>query len=216
MALCLHMAKYIIGGIVLLFIGFVGFSLWKSTGTEAQSAPPPAPAVFVAATSTYSSSTIGYSAVYPKEYRVDENYAYDQFGPKKLIHGVKFLIPDTMATGTNLSSNDTGISLEQLPNAIRCTGDIYLKADVRARAETINGVNYSIASSTEGAAGNTYEEVIYALADSKPCTAMRYFIHSSNMSNYTPGAVREFDMSALQQSFDSIRDSLKPLSTFTP
>ena len=44
------------------------------------------------------------------------------FGEKKLIHGVKFTIPMTMATGTNLSS-DTHLSIESLPRAKNCTGE---------------------------------------------------------------------------------------------
>src|SRR6185503_19360637 len=134
------MAKYIIGLIVLLFIGFVGYSLYKGMGASSNTQTPP-PQPFVASTSTYATSSMGVSVVYPKQNRVDENYAYDAFGPKKLIHGVKFLIPDTMATGTNLSSQDTGVSVEQLPHALRCTGDIYLKQNVHAEPMTVNGVN---------------------------------------------------------------------------
>ena len=217
MALWGHMAKYIVGIIILLFIGFVGYSLWKSMGSKAVSAPPPPPPqAYVAATSTYATSSMGFSVVYPKEFKTDESYAYDQFGPKKLIHGVKFLIPDTMATGTNLSSHDTGISVEQLPHALRCTGDIYLKANVRAKPQTISGINYSVASSSEAGAGNFYEEAVYALADSKPCTAVRYFIHSANIANFPAGTVREFDKDALKKSLDSIRDSLLLAPKQTP
>jgi len=203
------MAKYIIGVIVILFLAFVGFSLWKSMGSGGAQTPPVEVQPFVAATSTYASSTMGFSVVYPKTYTVNESYAYDQFGPKKLIHGVKFLIPDTMATGTNLSSNDTGISVEQLPHALRCTGDIYLQANVRSNPVTINGVNYSVASSSGAGAGNLYEEDVYALADSKPCTALRYFIHSTNIGNYPEGTVHEYDRAGLLEDFDSIRDSLQ-------
>ncbi len=160
------------------------------------------------ARNTYASSTMGISIKYPQSYTVDESYAYDQFGPKKLIHGVKFIIPLAMATGTNLSIQDTGISVEQLPRAKNCTGDIYLKANVKANTIIENDVRYSAATSSGAAAGNMYEEMVYALSGSSPCTAVRYYIHSSNVGDYGTGTIREFDRAALLETFDKIRRSL--------
>ncbi|HWP61382.1 MAG TPA: hypothetical protein VN495_02165, partial [Candidatus Paceibacterota bacterium] len=57
-----------------------------------------------------------------------------------------------------------------------------------------------------------YEEDVYAISGSKPCTAVRYYIHSSDINNYPPGSVTPFDESALLSAFDSIRHSL----TLTP
>ncbi|MEN9561412.1 MAG: hypothetical protein RIQ56_685 [Candidatus Parcubacteria bacterium] len=200
------MAKYVIGAIGLVFLILVGYSLTGPADKKVVEQPIVEPAPFVAATSTYASSTLGFSTIYPNTYRVDENYANDAFGPKKLIHGIKFLIPESMATGTNLLASGTGISLEQLPRAQKCTGDIYLKANVKATAQIINGVNYSVASSTE-LAGNVHDETVYALVDSKPCTAFRYSIHSTNIAAAASTSVREFDRAKLLSDFDSIRDA---------
>ncbi len=81
-------------------------------------------------------------------------------------------------------------------------------ANVTTHNVTDNGIEYSFASSTSAAAGNLYEEQVYALATSSPCTAVRYFIHSSNVGNYPAGAVREFDRAALLAEFDIIRRSV--------
>jgi hypothetical protein len=198
----------VVGVVVLAVIG-----IWAFVFKDQSMGTTPVPDIVIpmaVATSTYASSTLGVSVVYPKTYAVNEAYAYDQFGPKKLIHGVKFLMPESMATGTNLSAVDTGVSVEQLPRAVRCTGDIYLLANVKAQSTIINGVNYSVATSSGAAAGNLYEEIIYALADSKPCTALRYFMHSSNIDNYaTNTPIREFDRAAVLKDFDAIRDSLQ-------
>ena len=167
------------------------------------------------ATASFASSTLGIKVDYPKNYQLNTSYAYDQFGAKKLIHGVKFIIPTSMATGTNLSSSDTGVSIEQLPNAKKCTGDIYLLANVKAAAVTEGGVDYSIATSSGAGAGNFYEEIVYALAGSKPCIAVRYFIHSTNINNYPAGAVVEFDRATILSQFDAIRQSLE-VSVLTP
>jgi hypothetical protein len=100
------------------------------------------------------------------------------------------------------------VIVEQLPRAKNCTGDIFVYDNVKATTRTENGVTYSVASTSGAGAGNFYEETIYALAGSVPCTAVRYYIHSSNIGNYTPGTVREFDKNALLDSFDDIRTSL--------
>ena len=204
------MKSAIISLVVIIGIAGAGFFAWKTFG------PKPAPAVpqvAVDTRSTYATST--YSVRYPGNFVLNAQYAYDQFGPNKLINGVKFTIPASVAmastsspqAGTNLSS-DTYLSIEQLPRAKKCTGDIYLTASVVAQNITENGTDYSFASSTGAAAGNRYEEHVYALATSSPCTAVRYYIHSTNIGNYPAGAVREFDKAALLTEFDKIRASL--------
>ena len=159
----------------------------------------------VVATSTY--TTTSYSAVYPNDFAVDPNYSNTSVNPQKPIAGVRFIIPLTMATGTNLSA-DSYLSIEQLPRAKNCTGDIYLAANVKATSEMVNGVSYSVAQSMEAAAGNRYEEIIYARTGSDPCTAVRYAIHTTEIGNYPEGTVREFDRATLLTAFDAIRDSL--------
>ena len=182
-------------------LSVAGFYTWKVLGSRA----PAVPQVVVDTRSSYATST--YSVKYPSDFILNAPYAYGAFGPKKPINGVKFIIPGTMATGTNLSA-DTGISVEQLPRAKNCTGDIYLQANVTAHDITQNGTEYSFASSTGVAAGNLYEEHVYALATSSPCTAVRYFIHSTAIENFPAGTVREFDRGVLLTEFDKIRQSL--------
>lgn len=156
---------------------------------------------------TYASSSLGFYLKHPAAFSVNESYAYEAFGANKAIAGVKFTIPFAMATGTNLSE-DSGISVETLPRAKNCTGDIYLKANVKAEAFEENGMKYSLATSSEGAAGNMYEEWVYALADSEPCIAVRYFIHTTNIDAYDPGTVMEYDRPTLLAALDEIRRSV--------
>lgn len=198
------MMKYKIAVVVIILIGIGGYYFMSKPA--APMPQDPEPVMQQPVTQTYSTST--YSVVYPADYSVNEMYAYDQFGPTKLIHGVKFAIPMSIATGTNLSATDTGVSVEQLPRAVKCTGDIYLKADVKAVTMTDGAVEYSVATSTGAAAGNQYEEQVFALPNSSPCTAVRYFIHTTSIGNYGEGTVREFDRASLIADFDQIRRSL--------
>lgn len=200
------MLKYFIGvfGIILLALGgYYFFIPSKSAETT------PTPVVEQVKVQTYATST--FSVTYPVGYTADESYEYTQVNPKKPISGVKFTIPGAMATGTNLSS-DTYFSVETLPHAKNCTGDIYLAANVHPVSESTASTTYSVATSSGAAAGNRYEESVYAIAGSNPCTAVRYFIHYGAIENYPaagePGAVTEFDKAALTAAFDKIRDSL--------
>ena len=205
------MLKYLVGLVVIIIIAVGGYYVWEGFGGSG--APPTDTTEQVQQPTTSTYATTSFSVVYPSDFTSDDKYAYAGF-PKKPIAGVKLTIPGAMAAGTNLS-NDTYVSVETLPNAKKCTGDIYLVDDVNAHVETQGGVNYSIATSSDAGAGNFREEMVYALRESSPCVAIRYFIHSTNIGNYLPaqagdpGTVREFDRAALLSSFDAIRASVR-------
>lgn len=202
----MHMMKYyVVGAMALILLAAGGYYLLKGDAMTPSVQEETSGTPISVATSTY--ATTSYSIIYPSNFTIDPSYANTAVSPTKPIAGVKFKIPLTMATGTNLSA-DSYVSIEQLPRAKNCTADIYLAANVTATSEMVNGVSYSLASSTEGAAGNRYEEIVYARAGSNPCTAVRYFIHSTTLENYPAGTVREYDRAALIAEFDKIRDSL--------
>jgi len=196
------MGKYAVGLIALILIGGGAYYWFMADRTQTEVPQTQAPTQM--ATSTYATST--YSIVYPNDFTKDESYFYDQFSGKP-IYGVKFSIPLAVATGTNLSSTSY-LSVEQLPRARKCSGDIYLPDDVKASDSTENGVLYSVATSTGAAAGSLYEEMVYAFPKSSPCTAVRYYIRFANMGNFEPGTVREFDRGMLLSALDAIRVSL--------
>ena len=157
------------------------------------------------ATTTYSGAT--FTLTYPTDFVVDPAFSNEEVNPAKPISGVKFSVPPSMATGTNLAS-DTFLSVEWLPRAKKCSGDIYLHDNVSSQEVTDGGVVYSMASTSGAAAGNRYEEIVYAIPNSSPCTAVRYSIHFSEMANFEPGTVQEFDRAKLVSTFDEMRRSL--------
>ncbi|MCL5017271.1 MAG: hypothetical protein M1155_01230 [Patescibacteria group bacterium] len=81
-----------------------------------------------------------------------------------------------------------------------------------SKIKTINitegGNDYSVASTTDAAAGNRYQETIYAFPYTNPCIAIHYFIHYGVFENYPAGKVKQFDMQAILDQFDQIRRSL--------
>ena len=156
------------------------------------------------------------SPEHPDSYTVDETSAYQEFGPGKDISGIKFTIPASVATGTNLSA-DSYVSVEEIPKTQDCTASLFLDQPgtflgqsraLAAQTITDGGTTYSVASSTGAGAGNRYEETVYAIPGTNPCVAVRYFVHYGVIENYPPGMVSEFDKQALLAEFDRIRRTL--------
>jgi len=151
-------------------------------------------------------SALGFTFRFPQNYVVDQNYKYQELGANKTIAGVKFTVPAPATLGTNLSK-DTYISVEVQPKASTCSADLFLETKaVSTFADS--GTTYSVATSSDAAAGNRYDEAVFAIPGSSPCTAVRYFIHSTNIGNYDPGTIQEFDRVGLINEFDNIRRSL--------
>jgi hypothetical protein len=87
------------------------------------------------------------------------------------------------------------------------SGTFYARAT--EEKETIDqGVTYSVSSSMGAGAGNRYEETVYALVGTRPCFAVRYFVHYGAIENYPSGTIQQFNKQALLKEFDSIRRTL--------
>jgi len=70
--------------------------------------------------------------------------------------------------------------------------------------EVVNGFTF-VHSTSEGAgAGNFYQQEIYRMVNKNICYEVIYFMHSTNVGNYTPGTVTEFDKSSIVQKFSNI------------
>lgn len=153
----------------------------------------------------YSSSAARFSLRIPAGYLADESYRYIERGPGKEILGVKFTVATTTAAGTNLSA-DSYLSVEAVA-ANDCSATLFLD---RAKAVTVTdgSMTYSVASTTGAAAGNRYEETVYAIPGTSPCYAVRYFVHYGVFENYPAGTVKRFDAQALRNEFDAIRHTL--------
>lgn len=195
----------LIGAAVVVVIAVGGYFAWKalSGSSEPQEPSVQVETPVIPEKMTYASSTMRIAVQYPPEFNVQEQYAYTRVSPTKPISGVKFLVPASFTEGNNLAP-DSGISIEQLPRANTCTGDIYLKANVRAQQATEGAVSYSLATSSETVGSDTFEEMVFAVPSSSPCVAVRYFLHSVAAGTSTTS----YDRATVVSAFDEIRRSL--------
>ena len=161
----------------------------------------------VATQETYTDTELGLSVQYPNDFILDQEYTYNDLGDGIVIEGVRFTIPASMATGTNLS-DDSFIAVETMPDVETCSAELFVPADTATSTLTDNGQMYSFATTTDAGAGNRYEELVYTIPGTDPCLSIRYFIHYTALENYEEGTVTEFNRNSLIATFDQIRRSL--------
>ena len=156
----------------------------------------------------YGDAKLGFSIAYPQKWRVERGYVYPTPIDDTRIAGVAFMIPPELASHTNLSTGSY-LSVESAASATACKASAFLVTTDTMRDEDQGELHWSVATSGDAGAGNLYDETVYALKDSRPCLAIRYFIHSTNIANYTAGTVKQFDRAELVRQFDRIRSTFE-------
>lgn len=155
----------------------------------------------------YTDATLGWSIAYPPQWKVDPNYVSVSLGPDHEIKGVSFAIPDGFQPGTNLSHNDTALSVESVPGK-DCTPSQFVEPAEHVHSVHADGRRYSAATSQDAGAGNRYETLLFVVDGTSPCIAVRYFLHSTAFENYDPGTIKRFDRAKVIAAFDAIRATL--------
>ena len=155
----------------------------------------------------YTDVKLGWTIAYPPQWKVDPNYVSASLGPDHEIKGVSFAIPDSVQPGTNLSHNDTALSVESLP-AKDCKPAQFVDPAENVRTVKADGRTYTAADSGDAGAGNRYETHLFIVNGTSPCIAVRYFIHYSAVENFDPGSIKQFNDAKLIALFDSLRATL--------
>ncbi|NOT05112.1 MAG: hypothetical protein HOP27_10990 [Anaerolineales bacterium] len=70
--------------------------------------------------------------------------------------------------------------------------------------EVVNGFDFVHSTSDGAGAGNYYQQEIYRMVNKSVCYEVIYFIHYTNIGNYTPGTMTEFDSDAIMQKLGDI------------
>ncbi|HSM96824.1 MAG TPA: hypothetical protein VLT91_12320 [Rhizomicrobium sp.] len=159
---------------------------------------------------TYRDTKLGFSISYPDGWRLDPDHVYGALGPGKEIHGVAFVVDPKFTAGTNLS-DDSYLAVEVLPDARTCTASLFLDDAIdKPRVKTsASGMTWSVQDGVDQGAGNAYDETVQAAIGTQPCLATRAMAHSTNIGNYDPGTVREFNRAAFNRTIDRMRESFR-------
>jgi hypothetical protein len=187
-------------------IGVCLFALASCGGDSSHATPKPG-AQPPAGWRTFGDARMRFSIAYPEDWTVDSNYVYPMRIEGRELHGVSFSVPEAMRAHTNLAA-DTRLSVESVSGVTVCEARRFVDTPENELTENDNGHTWSVADAGDAGAGNFYDETVYALEGSSPCLAIRYFIHSTNIANYDPGAVKQFDRGALVTMFGRIRSTL--------
>lgn len=155
---------------------------------------------------------MGFAMAYPDGWQVDTGHVYTAMGPGKDIHGVAFKVRKSFTTGTNLS-DDSYFAVEILPGVKECHAALFLDDAIDApRIKSgSNGLQWEVLDGADQGAGNSYEETVQAVIGSQPCIATRAFAHSTNIGNYDPGTVKEFNRASFNGTIDRMRRSFRLL-----
>ena len=203
--------------IFVLFLILIGFGIYEmkknysplpTTPVDIDTLPPitgeNSPSV-----ETFSGS--GFTFIYNKEiiakdYNETSSWRTNTQTPG--IFHVGVLIPKSFQPNTNFSNAKFTVGSSTDAQALKeC---LIPTNGERAKGETtINDVVFKKITLSEGAAGNYYDTTSYRTIRNNTCYAVEYTIHSTNLRNYDPGSVGEFDTQAVVQTLESMVQSFK-------
>lgn len=193
-----------------------GATAWRGA-SDGPAGTPAAPTTTVPAATMpqdgwapYRSDAYGFSVRYPEDWTVDPGYAYTLLGPDQAIRGVAFRVPADARAGTNLAQ-DSAVSVERADGGA-CTPATFLGTELRDTATvTENGRSWQVGRGGGAGAGNFYDETVHVTEAGGACYGIRLFIHTTNVANYDPGTVTEFDRSVLDAAYAQFRASFATL-----
>ncbi len=160
---------------------------------------------------TYTSSVAPvFSIQYLKGSVVTEDYS-DALIPGSQITGVKFDIPDAYTHGPRLAA--ASLTVEHAASGASCSALTFLPLATTTSVVKERGVSYEVASLSFGDPRNRFENKVFVLSGSQPCTALLYTMQLKNAGAPEPAAARSqnpfsFNKTTVYDLFDTMRRSL--------
>lgn len=142
----------------------------------------------------------------------------DEFAPTDLVVPVHlkgsaqitlaFIDPDFYAPRTNLSEAYAVLADSDDPAVVAsCTQPPTEVPETVTGQVPVNRYSFIRSEFSGAAAGNRYDQVAYRTVWKNHCIELVFLIHSTNIDNYPPGAVVEYDHATLMNKFEAILDS---------
>jgi len=149
---------------------------------------------------TYTDAKGGWSISYPANFTVDTKYQSLAMDPP--VNGVSFSVPESYGRGTNL--NEALVSVEMLPGR-NCKPSQFLSDPEETKTVKADGRTYITATMPDG--GMSQMRVTTLFLVSGTCTAVTYFVHSTQREVIDP-MPKQYDDAKLTRLFDQIRATL--------
>jgi hypothetical protein len=119
-----------------------------------------------------------------------------------------FIDPDFYSPRTNLSEAYLLLAATADPAIVStCTQPSTQVAETVTGLVSINNITFTRSEFVGAAAGNRYDQVTYRTVWADKCIEMVFLIHSTNIGNYPPGTVVEYDRAALLSKFETVLNS---------
>ena len=162
----------------------------SSSSTTTRTLPQIIPGV---STVGYVNSKYGFSLERPKDTTL-QTKGFEGFLPLTQTPVVAIVLPQSLFKGTNLVEASVNIGASSAP-AVTAKWNVPVAGsmEVADGTTTISGATFAIFTSSEGAAGNTYEERIYRTLHKGVCFELTELLHSGDLGAYPPGSVVQFD-----------------------
>jgi hypothetical protein len=196
-------------GLVLLSACQGGQSPPESATTTTSSAAPSTtttvPEIIPGVASVlYEDTQYGFSLYRPESSAI-HTQDFEGYLPLTQTPVVAIVLPAALFEGTNLGEAGVYVGASSSP-AVTSSWNLPSaeNGEISAGTVTLGGVSFAVFTSTGAAAGNIYEERIYRALRDGVCLEIVELLHSSNIGNYDPGTVVEFDKAKFQGYLEAI------------
>jgi hypothetical protein len=123
---------------------------------------------------------------------------------------LSFIDPSFYSPGTNLSEAYLLLAASSDPAIVSiCTQPFSGVAEVAAGQVSVNNIIFTRGEFSGAAAGNRYDQVSYRSVWKNQCFEVITLVHSTNIGNYPPGTVTEYDQPALLGKFEAILNTFQ-------
>jgi len=154
----------------------------------------------------YVNKDYGFILTYPKEYLSDSNLQYQYVTHNTLVEVV---LPEKDFSGTNLGEALLIVGASRDKEIIASCLNAVPGEEKQAETKIIKGTEYSVFEALDAAAGNHYESTSYRTVKNSVCYEVVELLHWAEISNYPPGAVKEFDRNKILLKLEEILNTFK-------
>jgi hypothetical protein len=149
-----------------------------------------------------------YRLSYPRDFDLAFNASEGSY----LGGGTKIAFPqDAFSDGprSNYSEGWITISSSRAPKDVAgCLSKVSSPREKMTEAQQLGGTTFMVDRLGDAAAGNFYESTVRRAIVSGECLEVTTTLHTTNVGNYDPGTVVEFDKTKAEALFDAALDTL--------